>query len=98
MGMGQPFSGSSGEWFGFRRCPVYYHLFGYVCENLLHFQFKTQMQIQIIRAKSGATIQYRHVFHAGWVIAKTQGVRGVYQGLGATWMRNTPANGIYFGK
>ena len=61
------------------------------------FQFKTQMQIQIIRAKSGGTVQYRHVFHAGWVIAKTHGLRGVYQGLGATWMRNTPANGIYFG-
>ena len=56
------------------------------------------MQIQIIRAKSGGTVQYRHVFHAGWVIAKTRGIKGVYQGLGATWMRNTPANGIYFGR
>ena len=56
------------------------------------------MQIQIIRAKSGGTVQYRHVFHAGWIIAKTHGIRGVYQGLGATWVRNTPANGIYFGE
>ncbi len=71
----------------------------YECQkqSFIYFQFKTQMQIQIIRAKSGGTVMYRNVFHAGWVIAKNHGVRGVYQGLGATWMRNTPANGIYFG-
>lgn len=56
------------------------------------------MQIQIIRAKSGATVQYRNVFHAGWVIMKGYGVRGVYQGLGATMLRDTPAFGIYFGE
>ncbi len=56
------------------------------------------MQIQIIQAKSGGKIQYRNVFHAGYVIAKTHGIRGVYQGLGATWQRNIPAFGIYFGK
>ena len=55
------------------------------------------MQIQIIRAKSGGTVQYRNVFHAGWCILRGYGLRGVYQGLGATWMRNTPAFGIYFG-
>ena len=55
------------------------------------------MQIQIIRAKSGAQIQYRHVFHAGYVITKSHGIRGVYQGLGATFVRNVPAFGCYFG-
>jgi len=55
------------------------------------------MQIQIIRAKSGGTIQYRNVFHAGWCILQGYGLRGVYQGLGATMLRDTPAFGIYFG-
>ena len=61
-------------------------------------QFKTQMQVEILRAKTGGTPQYRNVFHAGYVIASRHGVRGVYQGLGATWQRNAPAVGIYFGK
>jgi len=56
------------------------------------------MQIQIIRAKSGGTVQYRNVFHAGWCILRGYGLRGVYQGLGASIMRNVPANGFYFGK
>jgi len=55
------------------------------------------MQIQIIRAKSGGTVQYRNVFHAGWCILRGYGLRGVYQGLGASIMRNVPANGFYFG-
>jgi len=55
------------------------------------------MQIQIIRAKSGGTVQYRNVFHAGWCILQGYGLRGVYQGLGATILRDTPAFGIYFG-
>jgi len=60
-------------------------------------QFKTKMQIQIIRAKSGGSVQYRNVFHAGWCILQGYGLRGVYQGLGATMLRDTPAFGIYFG-
>ena len=56
------------------------------------------MQIQIIRAKSGAEVQYRNVFHAGYVIGKHHGIRGVYQGLGATIARDAPAFGVYFGK
>lgn len=59
--------------------------------------FKTKMQIQIIRSKSGGVIQYRNVFHAGWIISRTYGVRGVYQGLSATCLRNTPACAVYFG-
>ena len=55
------------------------------------------MQIQIIRAKSGGTIQYRNVFHAGWCILQGYGLRGVYQGLSASIMRNVPANCFYFG-
>ena len=56
------------------------------------------MQIEIIRAKSGEPAKYRNVFHAGYVIAKHYGIRGVYQGLSATFMRNVPAFSAYFGE
>lgn len=59
--------------------------------------FKTKMQIQIIRSKSGGIVQYRNVFHAGWIISKTYGILGIYQGVTATCLRNTPACAIYFG-
>lgn len=55
------------------------------------------MQIQIIRSKSGGTIQYKNVFNAGYQIMRGHGLRGAYQGLGATMLRDTPAFGIYFG-
>ena len=51
-----------------------------------------------MRVKSGQPVLYRNVFHAGWLIAGQFGVRGVYQGLSATLLRNIPANGIFFGK
>ena len=56
------------------------------------------MQTQIIRAKTGATVQYRHVFHAAYVITSAHGLRGVYQGLGATVLRNFPSFASYFGE
>ena len=55
------------------------------------------MQIEILRAKAGAPAKYRHVFHAGYTIAKDYGIRGVYQGLSATFMRDIPAFAAYFG-
>ena len=61
-------------------------------------QFKTKMQIEIIRMKNGFEPRYRNVFHAGYVIFQQYGIRGVFQGLKATSMRDTPACGIYFGK
>ena len=61
-------------------------------------QFKSKMQIQIIRAKSGEPVMYRNVFHAAYVIVKTHGIRGAYQGLPATWLRNIPANSAFFGE
>lgn len=65
-------------------------------------QFKTKMQIQVIRAKSGSgaatgAIAYRNVFHAGYVIISSYGFRAAYQGVTGTLLRNIPANGIYFG-
>jgi len=56
------------------------------------------MQIQIIRAKTGEPVMYRNVFHAAYVIVKTHGIRGAYQGLPATWLRNIPANSAFFGE
>ena len=56
------------------------------------------MQIQIMAAKEGAPVLYRNVFHAGYVILKTQGIRGAYQGLSATITRNIPACAVYFCK
>jgi len=82
--------------------PLFAHFYHQIC--IVSFvclfyslQIKTKMQIQIMRSKSGAAIQYRNVFHAGWVIISRHGVRGCYQGLGATILRDTPAFGIYFG-
>jgi Mitochondrial carrier protein len=64
----------------------------------LVLKFKTKMQIEIIRTKSGGTPRYRNVFHAGRVIFSEYGIRGVFQGLKATSVRDTPACGIYFGE
>ena len=61
-------------------------------------QFKSKMQIQIIRAKSGEPVMYKNVFHAAYVIVKKHGIRGAYQGLPATWLRNIPANSAFFGE
>ena len=41
---------------------------------------------------------YKNVFHAAYVIVKTHGIRGAYQGLPATWLRNIPANSAFFGE
>ncbi|KAK3749466.1 hypothetical protein QZH41_013432, partial [Actinostola sp. cb2023] len=62
-----------------------------------YYQFKSKMQVQIIRAQAGEPMQYRNVFHAAYVISQKHGIRGCYQGLSATWLRNIPANGCFFG-
>ena len=41
---------------------------------------------------------YKNVFHAAYVIVKKHGIRGAYQGLPATWLRNIPANSAFFGE
>ena len=41
---------------------------------------------------------YKNVFHAAYVIVKRHGIRGAYQGLPATWVRNIPANSAFFGE
>jgi len=55
--------------------------------------FKSQMQVQVFKEKPSFTSVWgcvRHIWHEG-------GVRGVYQGLGATVARNIPSVSGYFG-
>ena len=59
--------------------------------------FKSQVQVEIIQTKkTGAEPKYRNVFHCAKVIYKEYGIRGCYQGLSATLIRNTPASASYF--
>jgi solute carrier family 25 carnitine/acylcarnitine transporter 20/29 len=51
--------------------------------------FKCQLQV---RYK-----EYRGFFDCAAKISKKHGIRGVYQGLGATMLRDSPANALYFG-
>ncbi|KAL0480129.1 mitochondrial substrate carrier family protein [Acrasis kona] len=53
---------------------------------------KAKMQVQ--RADNKL---YSSTFDCAKKIGSTQGVRGIYQGLGATILRNIPANAGYFG-
>lgn len=50
------------------------------------------MQSQI----PGQANSYNGVFDAARKISSEFGIRGIYQGLGATFMRNIPANAFYF--
>lgn len=59
---------------------------------------KSQLQVQIFKEKSslakseapGVVNCTRRILHSG-------GIRGIYQGLGATFARDIPAVGLYFG-
>jgi solute carrier family 25 (mitochondrial carnitine/acylcarnitine transporter), member 20/29 len=55
--------------------------------------FKSQIQVQVFKKNP----QFTSVSQAVKYIAKTGGIRGVYQGLGPTILRNTPAVSLYFG-
>ena len=55
------------------------------------------MQIEIMRMQAGEAARYCNVFHAGQVILREFGIRGLFQGVQATCLRNTPACSIYFG-
>eukprot|EP00118_Oscarella_pearsei_P004242 m.17797 g.17797 ORF g.17797 m.17797 type:complete len:302 (+) comp27555_c0_seq4:82-987(+) len=59
--------------------------------------FKSKMQVQVIRTAQGQPALYRNVFHCGYTVTKQFGLRGFYQALGATMLRNVPANSIFFG-
>lgn len=53
--------------------------------------FKSKLQVQY-----DGSGQYRGSLDCAWKIFRNHGVRGVYQGLGATLARNIPANIAYF--
>jgi solute carrier family 25 carnitine/acylcarnitine transporter 20/29 len=61
--------------------------------------YKSQIQVQILRSKSDPTYKppYTTVSQCVKATLATSGVRGPFQGLGPTILRNTPANAIYLG-
>jgi len=60
--------------------------------------FKSKIQVQIIQQTQnpGAKVQYTGVFTCASYILKNYGIRGAYQGLAATLLRNIPSNALYF--
>jgi solute carrier family 25 carnitine/acylcarnitine transporter 20/29 len=61
--------------------------------------YKSQIQVQIIRMKADPTYKapYTTVVDCVKSTIATSGFKGPFQGLGATILRNTPANAIYLG-
>ncbi|KAK9906772.1 hypothetical protein WJX75_007691 [Coccomyxa subellipsoidea] len=61
--------------------------------------FKSQIQVQIIRAKGDPNYKPAFTSVSGCVksVFRHNGVLGPFQGLTATIIRNTPANSIYLG-
>merc|ERR1712137_202438 len=56
--------------------------------------FKAKMQSQ--KPDAQGQLRYRNTGDCVMQIARQRGIRGVYQGLHATWARNIPANACYF--
>jgi len=54
--------------------------------------FKSQIQVQRVGSS-----QYKGVADCARQIVGTHGIRGMYQGLGATFLRDIPSNAAYFG-
>jgi solute carrier family 25 carnitine/acylcarnitine transporter 20/29 len=61
--------------------------------------YKSQIQVQIVRAKTDAAYKPPYTTVGACVKAtlRENGLRGPFQGLGATILRNTPANSVYLG-
>jgi len=61
--------------------------------------YKSQIQVQIIRSKSNPdyTPPYTTVGQCVRATIRENGFKGPFQGLGATLLRNTPANAVYLG-
>ncbi|GAX76347.1 hypothetical protein CEUSTIGMA_g3793.t1 [Chlamydomonas eustigma] len=61
--------------------------------------YKSQIQVQIIRAKQVPDYKppYTTVSECVRATVRESGFRGPFQGLSATLLRNTPANAIYLG-
>lgn len=61
--------------------------------------FKSQVQVQVLKAarNPGVKPEFAGVIDCAQQVWRHSGVRGAYQGLSGTIIRNTPANGLYFG-
>eukprot|EP00210_Caulerpa_lentillifera_P007289 g6968.t1 len=61
--------------------------------------YKSQLQVQIIRAKTDASYKppFTSTFHAVKQSIKANGFKGPFQGLPATILRNVPGNSVYLG-
>ena len=61
--------------------------------------YKSQIQVQILRSKADPAYKppYTTVTQCVKASLATSGLRGPFQGLGPTILRNTPANAIYLG-
>ncbi|KAL3136974.1 hypothetical protein ABBQ32_006573 [Trebouxia sp. C0010 RCD-2024] len=61
--------------------------------------YKSQIQVQIIRSRADANYKpaYTTVFDCVKATLRTNGIRGPFQGLGPTLVRNAPANSVYLG-
>lgn len=61
--------------------------------------YKSQIQVQIVRSKTDPNYKppYTSVGACVRATLRESGVRGPFQGLGATLLRNTPANSVYLG-
>lgn len=60
---------------------------------------KTRMQLQgELQAKGQHAIYYKNVFHAGYVVAKNEGIRGLQKGLGVAMTLHGIRNCIRLGE
>lgn len=61
--------------------------------------YKSQMQVQVVRSRSDPAYKppYSSVVDCVRATFRESGVRGPFQGLGVTLVRNTPANAVYLG-
>ncbi|GFR52096.1 hypothetical protein Agub_g14609 [Astrephomene gubernaculifera] len=61
--------------------------------------YKSQLQVQIIRSKQDPNYKapFTSVFECVRQTIRTNGIRGPFQGLSATLLRNVPANAVYLG-
>jgi solute carrier family 25 carnitine/acylcarnitine transporter 20/29 len=71
---------------------------GAIAECPIDF-FKTQMQIQIIKAKTNPNYvpEYNGIYDCFKKVIKVNGIKGAYQGIVPHLMRNIPAGAVHLG-
>lgn len=59
---------------------------------------KTRMQLQgELRARGHHAVFYKNTMHAGYVVAKNEGIRGLQKGLGAAILMHSVRNSVRLG-